>query len=84
MDALNNSLTLTAGQVAEVRQKLMKMRHDVNNCLSLVVATVELARVKGMTPRLLSRLSEQPPKIREELHKFAGELNAALTPPPKS
>jgi hypothetical protein len=84
MDAIKNPVTLTAGQAAELRRKLTEMRHNVNNCLSLVAAAIELAQRKPeLTPRLLLSLSEQPQKIAEEVRKFACELETALSPPPK-
>ena len=84
MDAPKHPVTLTAGQVAELRHKLTEMRHNVNNCLSLVAATVEIAQRKPeLTPRLLSSLSEQPQKIAEEVRRFSSELETALTPPPQ-
>jgi hypothetical protein len=84
MDATKNPVTLTAGQMAELRRKLTEMRHNVNNCLSLIAAAVEIAQRKPeMTPRLLSNLSEQPQKIADEVRKFSSELETALTPPPQ-
>ena len=39
-------ITLTVKQVDELNRKLSDMRHDINNHLSLIVAALELIRVK--------------------------------------
>ena len=39
-------ITLTVGQVDELNRQLADMRHDINNHLSLIVAALELIRVK--------------------------------------
>jgi hypothetical protein len=39
-------VTLTVGELQELSRKLSDMRHDINNHLSLMVASLELVRYK--------------------------------------
>ncbi len=70
-----DSVTLTAQQLEELSKKLSTMRHDVNNHLSLIVAAAELIKFNPeMAGRMCTTLSEQPPKISEELNRFSAEF----------
>ena len=72
-------LTLTVGQIAELNQKLSTMRHDINNSLALVLAGVELMRVKPeTTPRMMGTIAEQPARINGIVRKFSDEFEVAL------
>ncbi len=72
-------VTLTPEQIQELTQNLSHMRHDINNYLSLLVAAMELIRHKPQTAeRMLSAMSEQPPKIAEAMKKFSVEFERAL------
>jgi 2C-methyl-D-erythritol 2,4-cyclodiphosphate synthase len=79
MSLSNEPVTLSAEQVEELRKKLSSMRHDVNNHLSLIVAAAELIK---LNPEALTRmavtLTEQPPKISEQISRFSAELEKAL------
>ncbi|HEX4122528.1 MAG TPA: hypothetical protein VH619_18075 [Verrucomicrobiae bacterium] len=69
---------LTPEQVKELAQKLSHMRHEINNHLSLVVAALELVRLKPeMREKMLDTISQQPPKISAELVKFSNEFERA-------
>ena len=71
----NNSVTLTAQQIDELNQKLAKMRHDINNHLSLIVFAVEVLRSKPeMLERMSATLADQPPKITADLAKYSNEF----------
>ena len=71
-----NSITLSVDQVEELACKLSKARHNINNNLAMVVAATELIKVNSeMVPRMSNTLMEQPPKIAEELSKFAAEFD---------
>lgn len=71
----NNPVTLSPQQVEELNQKLSKMRHDINNHLSLVVFAVEVLRSKPeMLERMSNTLSDQPPKITADIAKFTMEF----------
>jgi hypothetical protein len=70
---------LSPGEVANLNEKLSKMRHDINNNLALVVAAVELIHCKPqMTEQMLSTLSAQPGKIAECIRTFSNEFETAL------
>ncbi|HWH72534.1 MAG TPA: hypothetical protein VNT26_24445 [Candidatus Sulfotelmatobacter sp.] len=68
-------VTLSVEELAELNRKLATMRHDINNHLSLIMATVELARYKPqMAERMLATLAEQPHKISTCLSQFTAEF----------
>jgi hypothetical protein len=71
-------ITLTPEQLKELNRKLGHMRHEINNHLSLVVAAVELLRLKPeIRDRMLETLGQQPPKITDELARFSAEFERA-------
>jgi hypothetical protein len=64
-------VTLNVEQIDELNRKLSEMRHDINNTLSLIMAAVELMRVKPqMAERMLTTLIEQPAKITASMREF--------------
>jgi hypothetical protein len=72
-------VTLSVEQLTELNQKLSDMRHDINNHLSLIVAAMELIRLKPDTAaRMVTTMAEQPARIGESLKKFSGEFERAL------
>jgi hypothetical protein len=78
-------VTLTPEQLEELNRKLCNMRHDINNHLSLIMAAVELLRVKPqMAERMMATLVEQPPKISAAITGFSGELQRLFGLPPRS
>ncbi len=71
----NTPVTLSVDEVAELHRKLSTMRHDINNCLSLVVAAAELVRYKPeLAEKMLGTLGQQPMKISEAVKKFSAEF----------
>ena len=71
----NQPVTLTVAQVAELNNKLSSMRHDINNQLALIVAAVELIRLKPeRTERMMEALIGQPPRVSASLLKFSTEF----------
>jgi hypothetical protein len=75
----NDPVTLSVEEVAELKQLLSTMRHDVNNHLSLMMAAVELIRRKPDTvERMLKTMSDQPAKITDAVAQFASKLERAL------
>lgn len=79
MSLPNEPVTLSPEQVEELRKKLSTLRHDVNNHLSLVVAAAELIKLNpDAIARMAATLTEQPPKISEEINRFSMELEKAL------
>ncbi len=74
-----NPVTLSSQQIEELNQKLAKMRHDINNHLSLIVFAVEVLRSKPeMIERMTATLSDQTPKITSDLAKFSAEFEQTL------
>lgn len=79
MSVPNDSITLTAQQVAELNQKLSHMRHEINNHLSLVIAAAELIRFKPeMREKMTATLAEQPKRISNEMAAFSAEFEEIL------
>ena len=75
----NGPVTLSVQQLEELNKKLSTLRHDVNNHLSLIVAAAELIKFNPeMAARMSATLSEQPPKISEEISRFSIDLEKAL------
>lgn len=72
-------VALSPQQLEELNQKLAKMRHDINNHLSLVVFAIEVLRSKPeMLERMTATLSDQPAKISSDISKFSAEFEQAL------
>ena len=72
-------VTLSVQQVAELNQKLSTMRHDINNSLALVLAGVELMKVKPETaPRMLNTIAEQPGRITALMRQFSAQFEETL------
>jgi hypothetical protein len=72
-------VSLTVEQVAELNGKLSAMRHDINNHLSLIIASLELIRYKPETAeRMMTTVAEQPRRIADSLHKFSAEFERLL------
>ncbi len=75
----NEPVTLSVEQINELNRKLSTLRHDVNNQISLVMASVELIRCRPEgAERILKMLAEQPHKISESVAQFSRELESAL------
>jgi len=63
----------------ELNGKLAAMRHDINNQLSLIVAAVEVGRLKPeKLGQMVASLIEQPPKIAGSLSRFSAEFERVL------
>jgi len=79
MSIPTHPVTLTPQQVEELRQKLAKMRHDINNHLSLISFAVEILRTKSdMVERMAGTISDQSPKIQADLAEYTAEFELAL------
>lgn len=75
----NEPVTLTPEQIAELNQKLSTMRHDVNGALAVIVATMELLRMKPQEAgRFLASLGEQPLRIETCVKAFSAEFEKTL------
>ena len=74
-----NAVTLTPAQIAELNKHLSTLRHDINGDLALIVAAAELIKLNpDLLPRMLTTLSEQPPKIRDRADKFSAAFEKML------
>jgi hypothetical protein len=72
-------VTLSREQLDELNRQLAAMRHDINNHLSLIVASLELIRYKPqVAERMVATLGEQPAKITESIKKFTAEFEKAM------
>jgi hypothetical protein len=72
-------VTLNPEQTEELNKQLSKMRHDINNHLSLMMAAVELVRRKPeAAERMATTLTEQPAKIGDSMKKFSAQFEGAL------
>jgi len=70
---------LSVEQVEDLNRKLSNLRHDLNNQLCLITATVELIRHEPQSAqRRMTSLGEQPVKIAAALAKFTSEFEEAL------
>ena len=72
-------ITLSVEQIKELNEKMSDMRHDVNNHLSLLMAGIEVVRVKPeMAERMFIKMNEQPAKISRAIGKFSEAFDQAL------
>ena len=72
-------VTLSVEQISELNRKLSDLRHDVNNKLSLIAASVELIRRRPeIAGRLLDSVDQQPKIIAGILTEFSRQMEAAL------
>ena len=68
-------VTLTVEQIGALNRELATMRHDINNNLSLVLAAVELIRMKPeLADRMIATVLEQPAKVMQAMQKFSSEF----------
>ncbi len=79
MELPGQPVTLTVEEVAELSKKLGNLRHDINNCLALVIAGLEVVQHKPhLGERMMATVNEQPPKIVQAIASFSAELEKAL------
>ena len=71
----NEAVTVSPERVQELNKHLSHMRHEINNQLALVVAAMELIRYRPeMREKMLTTVTQQAPKITEEIAKFSAEF----------
>ena len=79
MNQPTQPVALSQEQIGELSQKLANLRHDLNNSLSLIAATVALIRHRPtVTEQMWDTLAEQPRKIGDSFSQFARDLEATL------
>jgi hypothetical protein len=70
---------LSVEQIDELNKKLSKLRHDVNNNLSLMIAAVEMIQFKPeLVTKMMNTLTEQPGKITGAMGHFSEEFEKVL------
>ena len=63
----------------DVRVRPVGGGNDINGDLALIVAAAELIKLNpDLLPRMLTTLSEQPPKIRDRADKFSAAFEKML------
>jgi hypothetical protein len=68
-------LSVSREQIQELNRELSRMRHQINNHLSLMLAAAEMIQRKPeSTPQWVARLTEQPPKISDEVEAFSQQF----------
>ena len=76
MELPTEPVTLSVEQVAELHHKLGSLRHDINNCLSLIIAAAEVTQLKPTYfERMMMAVNEQPQRIIDAMTKFSGEFD---------
>lgn len=79
MAAPEQPVTLDVAQIEELARHFSSFRHDVNGCLSLIVAATELIRYNpDVIKRMAGTLVDQPPRIAGKVREFVGECERAL------
>jgi hypothetical protein len=72
-------VTLSPQEVAALDQRLADARHNINNHLALVVASLELLRRRPEAmDRVLDNLSRQPQRIVDDLRDFTQSFEATM------
>lgn len=75
MGLLGKPVTLSDEQIGDLNRKLSEMRHDINNCLSVMTMAAELTRLKPETAdNMMSRLLEQMPRIKGQVETFSARF----------
>src|SRR5262245_36703210 len=73
-------ITLNVPEIESLSRHFSSFRHDVNGCLSLMVAAMELIRYNpDVVKRMAGTLIEQPPKIAGKVNEFVNECERVLT-----
>jgi ribosomal protein S15P/S13E len=79
MDLPTKPVTLGVAQIEELARHFSAFRHDVNGCLSLIVAATELIRYNpAVVSRMAATLVEQPQKIAGKLREFTEQCERLL------
>lgn len=79
MGTAYQAIQLTADDVRMLNRHLSKVRHDINNDLSLLVAAAEmLHRKPELAEKYMQTLLNQPEKISNKITEFSRLFEAAL------
>ena len=73
------AVTLEVSQIEDLSRHFSSFRHDVNGCLSLIVAATELIRYNpDVVKRMSATLAEQPPRIAGKIREFVEQCERTL------
>ncbi|MBI3415789.1 MAG: hypothetical protein HY043_10825 [Verrucomicrobia bacterium] len=79
MASETTAVTLSAEQMKELVERLGKLRHNVNNNLTLIISAAELLRRKPeLSERMVGTISDQSGKIEQALRQFSDDLGCLL------
>lgn len=79
MGSPTQPVTLSVEQIEDLNRRLSRLRHDVNNNLSLIIAAAEMVRFKpDFLGRMMETLTQQTPKISEAIAQFSQEFEKAF------
>ncbi|MCX6905203.1 MAG: hypothetical protein NTW03_17340, partial [Verrucomicrobia bacterium] len=69
----------TPQQIVELDIRLSTMRHDIVGHLSVIMAAMEMMRIKPeFMENVFTTLNDRSPKIMEEMKKFSAEFERTL------
>lgn len=72
-------LTLTPEDLKVIEKRLADLRHNVNNCLALIIAANELIKAKpDALSRMANTIGQQPKRIEDEVQNFSAYLEKQL------
>lgn len=68
---------IAVGDFGQLSERLSRLRHDINGCLSVVVGGTEIMQLKPdaeTAKKWLPRISEQPARITQMLREFSAHF----------
>ena len=72
-------VTLAVSQIDQLNQQLAKLRHDVNNHLSLMLAAAEVIRRKPEAAERMSvTFADLPRRVTEAMLRFSAEFEKSF------
>jgi len=75
MSSTDGSIPLTADDARQLHKLLSDCRHNVNNCVSLIMSAMELAQLKpDAAPKMIQTAVDQSKKITEEVARYSTEV----------
>jgi hypothetical protein len=79
MSSADGSVHLTAEQARELHQLLSECRHNVNNCVSLIMSAMELAQLKpDSAEKMMRTATDQSKKVAEEVIRYSEEFERVM------
>jgi hypothetical protein len=79
MSSTDGSVHLSADEAKELNRMLSDCRHNVNNCLSLILSAMELAELKpDSAPKMIKTAVDQSKKISEEILRYSADFERVL------